>query len=85
MNVIVKEQSVDVKRAALLLNMSEKSVQCGLIAGVLPIGAAWHNVGSTAYKYHISAQKLADYLGLTKEEVVYANLIKGKEVEEVAV
>jgi len=36
----------------------------------LPIGGAWKNEGSTCYTYHISPKLLADYLGITVEEVM---------------
>lgn len=61
---------VSVKRAAELLNMSILSVQAGMQCAALPIGACWKPEGSKHFTYHISAAKLADYLGLTKEEVL---------------
>lgn len=61
---------VTVKRAAELLNMSVISVQAGMQCAALPIGVCWKPEGSRHFTYHISASKLADYLGLTKEEVI---------------
>ena len=61
---------VSVKRAAELLGMSGYSVQGALTHNALPIGGAWKNEGSTCYTYHISPKLLADYLGITVEEVM---------------
>ena len=61
---------VSVNRAAKLLNMSVLSVQGCLQHHALPIGGAWKNDGSNCYTYHISPAKLADYLGMTIEEVI---------------
>ncbi|MFQ9509488.1 MAG: hypothetical protein ACLRZ7_00755 [Lachnospiraceae bacterium] len=62
--------NVSVKRAAELLGMSPFSVQGALKAKALPIGGAWLNDNSTCYKYHISAHLLAEYLGISVEEVL---------------
>lgn len=64
------KHNVSVKRAADLLGMSPFSVQGALKAKALPIGGAWKNDNSTCYKYHISAYLLANYLGITVEEVL---------------
>lgn len=61
---------VSVKRAAELLGLSPLSVQGALIDRALPIGGAWKNENSTTYTYHISPQKLGEYVGLTKEQVI---------------
>lgn len=61
---------VSVRRAGELLGLAPLSVQGALVAGALPIGGAWKNENSSTYTYHISAQKLAEYIGLTKEEVI---------------
>jgi len=66
----IQKGRVPVKRAAELLNLSVLSVECGIVANALPIGCAWKNEGSTCYTYHISPKLLADYLGLTVEEVM---------------
>ncbi len=68
--VIFIQGRVSVKRAAELLDMSVLSVQGALIHNALPIGGAWKNENSTCYTYHISPAKLADYLGITVEEVM---------------
>lgn len=56
--------------AGKILNLGVQSVQGALIAGVLPIGCAWKNPDSTTYKYYISAAKLADFCGITKQDVI---------------
>ncbi len=61
---------VPVQKAAKLLGLSALSVQGALIEKALPIGGAWKNEGSSYYTYHISAQQLALYIGITKEEVI---------------
>lgn len=65
-----KVNRVSVKKAAELLEMSILSVQAGMQCGALPIGACWIAKGSKQYTYHISAAKLADYLGIRKEDIV---------------
>lgn len=56
--------------AGEILNLSVQSVQGALIANALPIGGAWKNPGSSTYTYYISAQKLAEFVGITKQEVL---------------
>ena len=67
------KRRISIKCAAELLGMSELSVKGCLINNALPIGGAWKNPGSDCYNYHISAAKLADYLGMTIEEVMQKN------------
>lgn len=50
-----------VKDAAKLLNKSEMWVRCGLRAGKLPFGTAVKT--SSRWSYHISDNKLYEYLG----------------------
>lgn len=64
---------VPVVRAAKLLGMSVLSVQGALIHNALPIGGAWKNEGSTTYTYHISPHLLANYLGITVDEIGETN------------
>lgn len=64
---------VTTKRAAELLEMSILSVQMGMRCNALPIGSCWKAEGGKQYTYHISAALLADYLGITKEEVLGGN------------
>jgi len=61
---------INVKRAAYLLEMSELTVRCGIETGTLPIGSFIRKPGSKRTLYHICTHKLADYLGLTVEEVI---------------
>ena len=61
---------VSVPRAAELLNLSPLSVQGALIHNALPIGGAWKNEGSSTYTYHISPKLLADYLGISVDQIV---------------
>lgn len=75
MRIKVTEQTVSLDRAAKLLGIGTDSVKGGLITGRLPIGCAWKNEGSSTYNYNVSAYRLGEYLGLTKEEVVKGELI----------
>lgn len=63
-------REVRVAEAAKILHTSPYSVQCGMKCGELEIGAAWKNEGSTCWTYLISAQKLGDFLGKSREEIL---------------
>ncbi len=67
----IVEGKVPLPLAARILGISEPSVKGGMIAGTLPIGAAWKNAeGNKNSTYHISPQKLAEYEGYTKEQIL---------------
>lgn len=61
-------ERIKVKRAAELLGTCDQSVRIGIQNGELPIGHAIH-IGKNRTNYHISPAKLAEYLGLTVEQV----------------
>jgi hypothetical protein len=66
------EEKVTVKRAAELTGLSELSVRFGIINGNLPIGTATQKRlynGKYHTVYHVYAKKLANYLGITVEQV----------------
>ena len=52
---------VSVKDAARMLGVSQQFVRIGLQRGILPFGVAVKM--SDRYTYHISENKLEDYLG----------------------
>lgn len=58
--------TMTVSECAKLLNKSPQFVRMGLQLGVLPFGYAVKM--STKWTYHISEQKVYDYLGTEKEE-----------------
>lgn len=55
-----------IKEAARLLNKSEQFVRLGLQRGILPFGVAVKM--SSRYCYHISRQKVYEYLGIKETE-----------------
>lgn len=69
---VQQEDKVTVKRAAQLLGISALTIHGGLISGHFPFGTVTrHKQYDGKYRnvYHIYAKKLADYLGITVEEV----------------
>ena len=58
------------KDAARILGMDLLSVYGALQHNALPIGTAWKNEGARVWTYHISPHLLAEYTGLTKEEIL---------------
>lgn len=60
--------NIKVKDAAKILGKSQEYVRCGLAHGKLPIGSAIKM--SSRYSYHISPGKLAEYMGLTVEQIL---------------
>ncbi len=52
-----------VKETAELLNKSQQFVRIGLQRGILPFGYAIQ-LNGTKYTYHISKNKVYDYLGI---------------------
>lgn len=61
-------ERITVKRASDITGLSQLTIRLGLQHGSLPFGTA---VKTSRHRtvYHISPAKLADYLGLTVEEV----------------
>lgn len=67
-----KEEMVTVKRTAELTGLSELFVRWGIIDGTLTFGTATKKQlynGTYKMEYHISAKKLAEYLGISIETV----------------
>lgn len=61
-------ERITVQRAAELMGTTALTVRVAMATGVLPIGTVIHTSKSRA-NYHIVPAKLADYLGITVEEV----------------
>ena len=62
-------ERISPKDAAKILGMDLLSVYGALQNKALPIGGAWHNDGCELWCYHISPHLLAQYTGLSKEEI----------------
>lgn len=58
---ISDSRNISVKECARLLGKSEQFVRVALQSGSAPFGFAVKN--KTVYSYHISAKKLAEYIG----------------------
>lgn len=67
MNIL--SERVSVKRAAELTGLSQLTVREGIKQGVFDFGKAVSSKSGTRHTIHISPAKLADYLGLTVDEV----------------
>ncbi len=61
-------ERITVQRTAELMGVTPLTIRIGIINGELPIGAAIHT-GKQRTNYHISPAKLAEYLGITVEQV----------------
>ncbi|GEM_PF-2456325 len=61
-------ERISVKRASELTGLSPEYIRLGILKGVLPIGTAIQ-AGEARTNYHISPYLLAQYLGLTVEQV----------------
>ena len=67
MNIL--SERVSVKRAAELTRLSQLTVREGIKQGVFDFGKAVPSKSGTRHTIHISPAKLAEYLGLTVDEV----------------
>ena len=67
MNIL--SERVSVKRAAELTGLSQLTVREGIKQGVFDFGKAVPSKSGTRHTIHISPAKLAEYLGLTVDEV----------------
>ncbi len=68
----IPEEKVTVKRTAELLGVSPIVIHLGIIHGEFPFGTVTQKVqynGNHQNVYHINARKLAEYLGITIEQV----------------
>lgn len=61
-------ERVTVKRASELTGLSELTIRIGIDNGELEFGRAIHT-GKKRTNYHISPHLLANYLGMTVEQV----------------
>jgi len=61
-------ERISVKRASELTGLSQLTIRLGLQCGKLPFGTAIKTSKSRTV-YHISPSKLAEYLGLSVDEV----------------
>jgi hypothetical protein len=71
-------ERVTVKRAAELTGLSELSVRYGIEQGTLPIGSCIKRSEKKTL-FHVSPYLLAQYLGLTVEEVKGGQVSKKEE------
>jgi hypothetical protein len=62
-------ERITVKRAADLTGLSELTIREGIKSGRLEFGRAIPSKSGTHNTIHISPAKLAEYLGLTVEQV----------------
>lgn len=60
---------ITIAKASDLIGLSRLSIQCGLRENKLPFGTAWKNEGSSVYTYLIYPGKLAEYMGMTMEQL----------------
>jgi hypothetical protein len=63
---------ITVKRVSELTGMNPLTVRHGIAQGTLPIGSAIKNGDNRTY-FYIVTQRVADYLGITLEEVLGGN------------
>jgi hypothetical protein len=64
------KRNVTIKRTAEILGKSQQFVRIGLQRNILPIGIALKMPGRQTYTYHISPKKLAEYTGMTEDEIL---------------
>lgn len=69
MSISIIPERVAINTAAKLLGLSVLSVQGALQAGALDIGGTWKNTGSTTNTYYIGCGRLANFMGISKEEL----------------
>lgn len=62
-------ERIAIQTAAKLLGLSVLSVQGALQAKALDIGGSWKNTGSTTNTYYIGCGKLANFMGIEKDEL----------------
>ena len=69
---MIKPKKITVETAARLMGKSTLFVREGMRRGVLPIGIAEQMPGSQKWSFYISPKLLADYIGVSVEEVLDA-------------
>jgi hypothetical protein len=62
-------KKITVRMAAKLMGKSELFVREAMKREFFDIGVAMQMPGSTKWSFHISPKKLADYLGMTVEQM----------------
>ena len=60
---------ITVSQAARIMGKSDLFVRIGMQRGLLPIGEAYQMPDSTRWTYYISPAQLAEYIGVTMEEL----------------
>ena len=65
-------KKITVQTAARLMGKSTLFVREGMRRGLLPIGEAMQMPGSNKWSFYISPKLLADYIGVSVEEVLDA-------------
>lgn len=65
-----QKREVTTKEAAEILGVGQLTIQEGMKCGALQIGAAFQQTDSTTWTYIISAGKLGDFLGVSREEIL---------------
>ena len=60
---------ISVSQAARIMGKSDLFVRIGMQRGLLPIGEAYQMPGSTRWSYYISPAQLAEYIGVSVDEL----------------
>lgn len=67
---MMQKREVTTEEAAEILGVGRITIQEGMKCGALEIGAAFKQTGSTTWTFIISAGKLGDFLGVSREEIL---------------
>lgn len=65
-----QKREVTTKEAAEILGVGQLTIQEGMKCGALQIGAAFKQTDKTTWTYIISAGKLGDFLGVSRDEIL---------------
>lgn len=60
---------ISVSQVARIMGKSDLFVRIGMQRGLLPIGEAYQMPGSTRWSYYISPAQLAEYIGVSVDEL----------------
>ena len=60
---------ISVSQVARIMGKSDRFVRIGMQRGLLPIGEAYQMPGSTRWSYYISPAQLAEYIGVSVDEL----------------
>lgn len=59
-----KKGNMSIKQVARLMNKSEQFVRIGIQRNLLPFGIAIKIDGKAKYSYHVSPNKVYEYMGI---------------------